>query len=205
MALREGEMMVPPGTAIVRQGEVSRDVFYWTEGGRVRILVDGKPIRELEFTAYEKHFFGDLAAVLGRPRSATVECVTPNKFVHISFESGKLARLVQTSPEVTRLWLGSLARIAHDALTAVHARDKEIAATEAQIAEKEKEAALLARSWTGALFVARRTADYFSQPVLNGVAKYLEDIRLFDQALGDETAVEADLVDYKVRRLVLRE
>lgn len=204
MALREGESIVPPGTVIIRQGEVSRDIFYWTEGGRVRISVDGKPIRDIEFNASEKNFFGDLAALLGRPRSSTVESLSPNRFIRISFEEGKIDRLVQNSADVARLWLESLSRIAYDALASLQAREREIVQVQAQIAQKEAETEAGGRVWSGALFLARRTADHFSIPALTGLAKYLEDIRLFDQALGDEEAVDPELVDIHLRRIVLR-
>lgn len=203
MALREGESIVPPGAVIIRQGEVSRDIFYWTEGGRVRISVDGKPIRELDFNPAEKHFFGDLAALLGRPRSSTVESLTPNKFIRITFEEGKTERLISHSPEVARLWMESLARIAFDALSSLQTRDRELAQFRGQIAAREAESARVAGRWSGALFLVRRAADHFSQPPLPGLARYCEDSRLFDLAEGDADALDGELIDVPFRRLLL--
>ena len=203
MALREGESIVPPGVPIIRQGEVSRDIFYWTEGGRVRISVDGKPIRDLEFNPSEKHFFGDLAALLGRPRSSSVESLTPNKFIRITFEEGKVGRLIANSPEVARLWMESLARIAFDALSSLQLRERELALIKGQIADKETESAAVGRRWAGALFLARRAADHFAQPALTGLAKYYEDLRAFDLDKGDADALDLELIDIPVRRLLL--
>jgi CRP-like cAMP-binding protein len=203
MALREGEMITPPGIVLIRQGEVSRDIFFWTGGGRLRISVDGKPIRELDYNPAEKRFLGDLAALLGRPRSSTVECLTPNKFIRITFEEGKIERLVKGSPEVARQWLESLARIAYDALVSLSTRDREIGQVEAEIAKRKAETDALGRRWAGLLYFVRRSADHFSVPGFDGLARYFSDLKLFGQQLGDPDAVEEDLIDVQIRKLIL--
>jgi CRP-like cAMP-binding protein len=73
--------VVEPGTDVVRQGERG-DTFYVIEGGRLEVLVDGRPVRVIG--AGES--FGEVALIRDVARTATVRAVEPSQLAVIGRE-----------------------------------------------------------------------------------------------------------------------
>ena len=63
---------VPPGVAVVEQGEVG-DAFYAVADGQFEVVVDGEWVGSCEAGGY----FGERALLADAPRAATVRSVTP--------------------------------------------------------------------------------------------------------------------------------
>ncbi len=82
----------PPGTAVVRQGEVG-DKFYLIRRGRVEVIVTDPvtgPRKVVELGKGE--FFGDRALLTGEPRNATVAAIEPLEVYTIGREAFEHAR-----------------------------------------------------------------------------------------------------------------
>ena len=187
MPLREGEVIYSPGQTLIRQGELNHAVFYWSGGGTVRILIDDRPVRELNYDPAETHFFGDISAILGCPATSTVESSTPNRFIPIRFEPEAMSRTIQRSPDLARRWLESLADTAHGALTLVHERELDLTVARTEYEEKNAAALEIRRRWSGGVSLARRLAEQLSSPVLAGLAGYYENLKILEGAEGDAT------------------
>jgi len=72
-----------PGDTVVREGEPGHSVFLMVSGS-VRILVMGGHGQPLEIRRIEAgDFFGEVAALSGKPRSATVVAATPCEMLEI--------------------------------------------------------------------------------------------------------------------------
>ena len=69
------------GEAIVRQGEPGDDLYVILEG-RVRVERGGRPVESLG----EGEFFGEVAVLDGRPRSADVVAEIPTRTLRLSRE-----------------------------------------------------------------------------------------------------------------------
>jgi len=63
---------VPPGTAVVEQGDVG-DAFFAVGDGQFEIVVDGRRVGSCEPGGH----FGELALLSDAPRAATVRSLTP--------------------------------------------------------------------------------------------------------------------------------
>lgn len=72
LALRLREEPIEPGAAIVREGE-SGDRFYLVREGTLEVSNEGRPLGRLGPGEY----FGEIALLTQRPRTATVTAVTP--------------------------------------------------------------------------------------------------------------------------------
>jgi putative peptide zinc metalloprotease protein len=97
---------VPPGEAIVEQGQVG-DAFYALSSGQVEVFENGTKVRSLGQGGH----FGEIALLLDVPRTATVRAVTPvrafrleregfDKLVKDSFRKGTLNPAVS----LDRVW-----------------------------------------------------------------------------------------------------
>ncbi|HZB40509.1 MAG TPA: cyclic nucleotide-binding domain-containing protein [Ilumatobacter sp.] len=63
---------VPPGAAVVEQGEVG-DAFFAVADGKFEVVVDGRHVGSCEVGGH----FGELALLVDAPRAATVRSLTP--------------------------------------------------------------------------------------------------------------------------------
>jgi CRP-like cAMP-binding protein len=86
----------PVGKAIVKQGDEG-DAFYVVSEGTLQVDVDGKVVAKLEHGA----FFGEIAALLGESRSATVTSATPVTLIR--FEMPKVKGIIQDYPAVRQV------------------------------------------------------------------------------------------------------
>jgi CRP-like cAMP-binding protein len=72
LAGRFKEGKFPPGTTVVRQGKMSGVGFFVVAAGEAAVSVDGKEVARLGAGDY----FGELALIAERERTATVTAVT---------------------------------------------------------------------------------------------------------------------------------
>lgn len=90
----------PPGQRVFGQGEYGDALYVIVEGGvRVWLEDSGKEIAELD----EGDFFGEIAVLAGRPRTASVSTNRPTELLEISRST--VVSLVQKSPEALPLLL----------------------------------------------------------------------------------------------------
>jgi CRP/FNR family cyclic AMP-dependent transcriptional regulator len=76
------DMEVPEGKVLTRQGESGREFFVIIEG-EVSVAKDGSEIR----TMGPGDFFGEIALLEDRPRTATVTAKTPLRFFVLTRQS----------------------------------------------------------------------------------------------------------------------
>ena len=78
----EGEWLtVPPGEAVVTQGEIG-DAFYVVESGRLEVIRDGEPSGTLGAGDH----FGEIALLADVPRTATVRTATLSRVFRLGRE-----------------------------------------------------------------------------------------------------------------------
>jgi CRP-like cAMP-binding protein len=96
---------VSPGGIVVSEGDPGESVFLIATGS-VRILVMGGHGRPLEIRRLDAgDFFGEVAALSGRPRSATVVATTECELLEV--EPWALERLVQARPAARAILEGA--------------------------------------------------------------------------------------------------
>ena len=96
MAERFG-VSLPGGTTVFRQGDPGGSV-YVIRAGRVRVLKESSGRQRMVTTLGPGDFFGEMAVVTGRPRSATVEVVEDAELLKVP--GGKLQEMVAGTGEV---------------------------------------------------------------------------------------------------------
>ncbi len=88
---------MPPGKPIIKEGDTGRSVFILTRGSvRVYATVTGKKV-ELA-TLMPSDFFGEIAFLTGRPRTATVETVEECDVLEVAEED--LSEMIGKSPRM---------------------------------------------------------------------------------------------------------
>lgn len=98
--------VVPVGGIVVSEGDPGDSAFLIARGS-VRILVVGGHGRPLEIRRLDAgDFFGELAALSGRPRTATVVAVDECELLEI--DRWALEKLVEARPEARRILDGAL-------------------------------------------------------------------------------------------------
>jgi tetratricopeptide (TPR) repeat protein len=88
---------MPPGKAIVKEGETGRSVFILTRGSvRVSAAIQGKKV-ELA-VLQPSDFFGEIAFLTGKPRTATVETTEESDVLEVAEED--LNDMINKSPRI---------------------------------------------------------------------------------------------------------
>lgn len=85
------------GTTVFRQGDAGGSV-YVIRAGKVRVLKETQGRRRMVTTLGPGDFFGEMAVVTGRPRSATVEVLEDADLLKVP--AGKLQEMVAGTGEV---------------------------------------------------------------------------------------------------------
>jgi CRP-like cAMP-binding protein len=97
------ELDVPSGQVLVTEGRIGREFFLILEG-RANVRRNGRKVATLGPGRY----FGELALIDRKPRSATVEAATPMKLLVLG--QREFAGLLETLPGVATKLLAGLAQ-----------------------------------------------------------------------------------------------
>ena len=88
---------MPPGKAIIKEGDTGRSVFILTRGKvRVYSTIMGKKVELASLNASD--FFGEIAFLTGKPRTATVETTEESDVLEVAEED--LNEMIDKSPRV---------------------------------------------------------------------------------------------------------
>lgn len=90
-------LSLPGGTTVFRQGEPGGSVYVIREG-RVRVLKESNGRQRMIATLGPGEFFGEMAVVTGKPRSATVEVVEDAELLKVP--ASKLEDMLTDTGEV---------------------------------------------------------------------------------------------------------
>jgi CRP-like cAMP-binding protein len=108
------DLEVDEGKVLCKQGETGREFFVILEG-EADVTREGSSVRKLG----PGDFFGEIALVEHRPRTATVTATTPLRFFVLTSQA--FWRLLEHQPEIQREVLRALAsRLAGEADDPVH-------------------------------------------------------------------------------------
>ncbi len=112
VALIADELEASPGGKLTEEGRSGREFFVLVKG-TVAVERGGRKLAELG----PGDWFGEIAVLTHKPRSATVTATTPVNLLAISDRSFR--RVVETTPRIALRVLGSVAqRLEHDELSA---------------------------------------------------------------------------------------
>lgn len=103
MALKANQRLVKGGDIVVKEGDRSNEVFLLMSGSVVVLKGD----QEIAVIEEPMSYFGEMAALVGEPRSATIRAKTDCKFVIIPGD--KLESIIDVSPLVGKKMLRTLA------------------------------------------------------------------------------------------------
>jgi CRP/FNR family transcriptional regulator, cyclic AMP receptor protein len=103
LAREADELAFAPGEQIVREGSLGETVFVVMEG-RAKVMRNGRRVGEV----LPGDFFGELSAIDGGPRTASITAVTPVRVVRLF--RGTLRRLLQDEPQLTVKILDGIVR-----------------------------------------------------------------------------------------------
>jgi CRP-like cAMP-binding protein len=107
LAKNFSERRVPAGAQLAKQGEMSGVAFFVIAEGEASVIVDGSRVGTLGPGDY----FGELAMISERERTATVEAVTPMRCHTIQF--WHFRAFAKKNPDVTWKLLQHVAGILH--------------------------------------------------------------------------------------------
>ncbi len=124
-----------PGDIVVSEGEAGRGLFLVTSGS-VKVLVTNPEGRNFEVGAIgEGDFFGEIASLSGRPRTATVVAAERSELLEL--DGATLDSLARTHPRVTALlddaYLARASSPEAAAVRSVRLDDPEAAARAAEV------------------------------------------------------------------------
>jgi CRP/FNR family transcriptional regulator, cyclic AMP receptor protein len=97
------EVVFAPGEAIVREGDLGETLFVMLEG-QAKVMRGGRAVAKL----LPGQFFGELSAIDGGPRTASVIADTPVRALRVFRRT--LADLLRQEPNVTVRMLEGMAR-----------------------------------------------------------------------------------------------
>lgn len=105
--LRKYGQTLAAGTTIIREGETSQ-LSYFLQSGQVTLMkaINGQPVKIASLGAGQ--LFGEMAYLLGEPRTATV--VAETEVFLIAFPPAVLEDLMASSPALAREIIGALAQ-----------------------------------------------------------------------------------------------
>jgi cAMP-dependent protein kinase regulator len=88
---------IPPGKPVIKEGDRGRSVFILTRGSvRVFSTLRGKKVELAELQASD--FFGEIAFLTGRPRTATVETLKESDLLEVAEQD--LHDMIEKSPRI---------------------------------------------------------------------------------------------------------
>jgi CRP-like cAMP-binding protein len=88
---------MPPGKAIIKEGDTGRSVFILTRGAvKVSSTIGGKKVELAALNASD--FFGEIAFLTGKPRTATVETIEESDVLEVAEED--LNEMIGKSPRI---------------------------------------------------------------------------------------------------------
>lgn len=94
LAREADELTFAPGEQIVREGSLGETVFVVMEG-RAKVTRNGRRVGEV----LPGDFFGELSAIDGGPRTASITAVTPVRVVRLFRRT--LRKLLEDEPQLT--------------------------------------------------------------------------------------------------------
>lgn len=101
------EITAPPGTRIVSQGEAPK-AFYVIESGKVKVFRETADGIRTDLTELGTgDYFGEVALVTGKPRTASVETVEETRLIEISKE--EFDQVLDHNPQLARHIIQQLA------------------------------------------------------------------------------------------------
>jgi CRP/FNR family transcriptional regulator, cyclic AMP receptor protein len=103
LAREADELAFSPGEQIVREGSLGETVFVVMEG-RAKVTRNGRRVGEV----LPGDFFGELSAIDGGPRTASITAVTPVRVVRLFRRT--LRKLLQDEPQLTVKILDGIVR-----------------------------------------------------------------------------------------------
>ena len=104
------ELSLPAGTTLIEEGRRGHEFFVLVEGD-VDVRAKGRKVKRLSNGA----FFGEMALVSSKPRTATVTATSPVRVLVVHEQAFR--RLLNDSPSIQLKVLQTLAdRVAEDAL-----------------------------------------------------------------------------------------
>jgi CRP/FNR family cyclic AMP-dependent transcriptional regulator len=103
LAREADELTFAPGEQIVREGSLGETVFVVMEG-RAKVTRNGRRVGEV----LPGDFFGELSAIDGGPRTASITAVTPVRVVRLFRRT--LRKLLEDEPQLTVKILDGIVR-----------------------------------------------------------------------------------------------
>ena len=103
LAREADELVFAPGEQIVREGSLGETVFVVMEG-RAKVTRNGRRVGEV----LPGDFFGELSAIDGGPRTASITAVTPFRVVRLFRRT--LRKLLEDEPQLTVKILDGIVR-----------------------------------------------------------------------------------------------
>jgi len=102
------EMLVPPGTRLVTQGE-DPEYFFIIESGKVKVFRETEDGIRTDLTELGPGaYFGEVALVTGQPRTASVETVEESRIVKVS--KTEFDHLLDHNPQLARHIINQLSQ-----------------------------------------------------------------------------------------------
>ncbi|MBI2900470.1 MAG: cyclic nucleotide-binding domain-containing protein [Planctomycetes bacterium] len=160
MALQRGTRTFAPDALLITEGQpANQEIFYLSKGQAV-VEVRGNVVGTIK----AGEWFGELAAILGGPRTATVRAVTPCEvLVFKGIEDGSLYEAVAKDPKITRKLIEQLCQRVIET-SQRHARET---------GEMGEQAMRYRRAISGTLFALEKLVEKYKSKVMEEVRDHL--------------------------------